>query len=74
MAHPRQNTGEDQTVSGIILPFMGLVGGFYEPSGVAVDGSGEVFVAVSGNNAVKEMVAVNGSVPASPSIPSFWKA
>jgi hypothetical protein len=35
---------------------------------VAVDASGNVFVADSGNNAVKELVAVNGSIPTSPTI------
>ena len=42
-----------------------LGSGFSLPSGVAVDGSGNVFVADSVNSAVKEIVAVNGSIPAS---------
>jgi sugar lactone lactonase YvrE/ribosomal protein S11 len=41
---------------------------FSYPGGVAVDGSGNVFVADEGNNAVKEILAVNGSIPASPTI------
>src|SRR5580698_1756201 len=40
-------------------------GNFSEPFGVAVDGSGNVFVADTGNNLVKEIVSVNGSIPAS---------
>ena len=35
---------------------------------MAVDGSGNVYVADTGNNAVKELLAVNGSIPASPTI------
>jgi DNA-binding beta-propeller fold protein YncE len=35
---------------------------------VAVDGSGNVYVAHTGNNVVKEILAVNGSIPASPTI------
>ena len=45
-----------------------LGSGFNDPTGVAVDGSGNVFVADYGNNAVKEIVAVNGVIPASPTI------
>jgi sugar lactone lactonase YvrE len=45
-----------------------LGSGFNTPHGVAVDGSGNVYVADSGNGAVKEMVAVGGSIPASPTI------
>ncbi len=41
-----------------------LGSGFSFPEGAAVDGSGNVFVADSGNNAVKEIVAVNGVIPA----------
>ena len=45
-----------------------LGSGFSGPSGVAVDGSGNVYVADTGNGMVKEMVAVGGSIPASPTI------
>ena len=45
-----------------------LGSGFNEPTGVAVDAHGDVFVADSLNNAVKEIVAVNGSIPANPTI------
>lgn len=38
------------------------------PHAVAVDASGNVFVADTGDNAVKEILAVNGSIPISPSI------
>jgi hypothetical protein len=39
--------------------------GFHVPTGVAVDASGDVFVADYNNNAVKKIVAVNGVVSAS---------
>ena len=45
-----------------------LGSGFNSPVGVAVDGSGDLYVADYGNNAVKEILAVNGSIPASPTI------
>ena len=45
-----------------------LGSGFTYPNGVAVDGSGDVFVAVSFNNAVKEIVAVNGVVSSSSTV------
>jgi predicted outer membrane repeat protein len=41
---------------------------FSSPYGLAADGSGNVYVADSGTNSVKEIVAVNGSIPASPTI------
>jgi NHL repeat len=45
-----------------------LGSGFNEPVGVAVDRSGNVFVADTVNSLVKEIVAVNGSIPPSPTI------
>ena len=48
-----------------------LGSGFSSPYGIAVDGRGNVFVADSGNNEVKEILAVNGSIPASPTILSL---
>jgi YVTN family beta-propeller protein len=42
--------------------------GFPAPDGVAVDGSGNVYIADYGNGTVYEMLAVNGSIPASPTI------
>ena len=48
--------------------FRTLGSGFNLLVGVAVDLSGDVFVSDFGNNAVKELVAVNGVVPASPTI------
>src|SRR5258708_6558242 len=45
-----------------------LGSGFSYPTGVAVDASGDVFVADTSNSAVKEMVAVGGSIPASRTI------
>jgi sugar lactone lactonase YvrE len=45
-----------------------LGSGFDSPNGVAVDGSGDIYVADTFHSAVKEIVAVNGSIPASPTI------
>lgn len=45
-----------------------LGSGFNGPSGVAVDKRGDVFVADNKNNAVKEMVAVDGGIPKNPVI------
>ncbi len=42
--------------------------GFASPSGVAIDGSGDVFIVDSGNNAVKEIVAVAGKVSSSSTV------
>jgi sugar lactone lactonase YvrE len=39
-----------------------LPSGFYFPNGMAVDGNGDVFVADTAHNSVKEIVAVNGAV------------
>jgi hypothetical protein len=41
--------------------------GFSSPVGVAVDGAGDLFVADAGTGAVTEVLAVNGSIPPSPS-------
>ena len=45
-----------------------LGSGFFGPAGVAVDGSGNVFVADTSRGAVYEMLAVNGVIPANPTI------
>jgi sugar lactone lactonase YvrE len=45
-----------------------LASGFNDPSGVAVDVSGNVLFTDSANNALKELVAVNSSIPTSPTI------
>ena len=45
-----------------------LASGFDGLFGIAVDGHGNVFVADSGDNAVKVILAVDGSIPASPQI------
>jgi hypothetical protein len=50
-----------------------LGSGFSSPTDVKVDAAGDLFVADSGNNAVKEIVAVNGSIPANPPLTS-WAA
>ncbi len=45
-----------------------VVTGFYAPSGVAEDGFGDLYVADTGQNLVKEVVAVNGVIPPNPTI------
>jgi sugar lactone lactonase YvrE len=45
-----------------------LGSGFSAPNGVAVDANGNVYFADYGHSAVKEIMAVNGSIPASPVI------
>jgi sugar lactone lactonase YvrE len=45
-----------------------LGSGFSTPTGVTVDGKGNVYVADNGNSKVKEIVAVNGAIPSSPVI------
>jgi secreted PhoX family phosphatase len=45
-----------------------LGSGFSYPEGVAVDAAGDVFVADADNSQVKEILAVNGSIPANPTI------
>ena len=45
-------------------PTINAIGGGYDiPFGVAVDGAGNVFVADTFNNAVEEVLAVNGVIP-----------
>jgi hypothetical protein len=45
-----------------------LGSGFYGPNVVAVDAAGDVFVADTDHSLVKEIMAVNGSIPANPTI------
>ncbi len=45
-----------------------LGSGFDEPYSMAVDAAGNVYVADFENSAVKEIVAVSGSIPASPTV------
>ena len=59
---------ELQAVNGSIPPSPNETvfdGNFNNPTGVAVDASGNVYVADTGNNAIKEIVAINGSVSTS---------
>ena len=60
--------------SGLAMPstvFPPLGGGFSSPGGVAVDASGNVFVADSGNNAVKEIFAAGGWTTVTPRASGF---
>jgi sugar lactone lactonase YvrE len=51
-----------------------VAGGFKSPHGVAVDKSGNIFVADTGNNAIEEVLAVNGKIPANPTIKALSRA
>jgi sugar lactone lactonase YvrE len=48
--------------------------GFYEPFGVAVDSSGNLYVADADTFTIYEILAVNGTIAASPTIRSLAKA
>ena len=52
------------TITTFILP----ESEFSNPAGIAIDASGNVFVADAGNNAVKEILADRGSIPLIPDI------
>jgi len=55
------STAQGQTAHlGVAINAVGS--GFSAPYGAAVDASGDVFVADTNDNAVKEIVAVNGAV------------
>jgi sugar lactone lactonase YvrE len=53
-------SGQAVTFSGQLISFGS---GLDYPQGLAVDAKGDVFVADSANDAVKEIVAVNGAIP-----------
>src|SRR6202040_2736993 len=55
-----QGTGEGPQVNFLPGVQSTLGSGFSSPHGVSVDGSGNVFVADYGNNAVKEILAAGG--------------
>jgi hypothetical protein len=65
-------TGVGPAIAFTPAPQTALGSGFNDPNGVAVDAGGNVFVAEFGSyaapGAVKEILAVNGSVPANPTI------
>jgi sugar lactone lactonase YvrE len=48
--------------------------GFYEPFGVAVDSSGNLYVADADTFTIYEILAVNGTIPVSPTIRSLARA
>ena len=48
-----------------------LASGFNTPEGVAVDRSGNVYVSAANGNILQELLAVDGSIPASPTIISL---
>jgi sugar lactone lactonase YvrE len=52
----------------VSLPVNMLGAGFKSPGGVTMDGYGNIYVADTGNNSIKEIVAVNGVIPANPTI------
>lgn len=54
---PAGCTSADYTASSCTVMMLGGEGTFNHPSGVAVDGSGNIYVADSNNQAVKEMAA-----------------
>jgi streptogramin lyase len=47
--------------------------GFYEPEGVAVDQYGNLFVADADTLAISEILAVNGSIPANPTVRILYR-
>ncbi|MGB8907430.1 MAG: NHL repeat-containing protein [Candidatus Cybelea sp.] len=65
---PGSNAVYEILWAGGFTQILSLGSGFHQPTGVAVDGNGDVFVADYGNNAVKEMLAVNGGIPKNPVI------
>jgi len=65
---PLQGTGVGPQVNFLPGTQSMLGSGFNNPWGIAVDGAGNAYVADTNNNAVKEIFAVNGSIPPSPSI------
>ncbi len=60
-------TGVGPVIAFSPSPQLILSGGLDQPQGVAVDAKGDIFIGDTGNNLVKEIPAVNGSIPASPS-------
>jgi sugar lactone lactonase YvrE len=65
---PISGTGTGPMVTFSPPPESTVSSGFSTAVGVAVDGSGDVFVADQGNSAVKEIVAVNGVVSSSSTV------
>jgi sugar lactone lactonase YvrE len=65
---PAMLTAQTQPVTFAGTTPESLGSGFNSPTGVAVDATGNIFVADNTNNAVKEIIAVNGGIPANPTI------
>ena len=63
-----QGTGIGPQIAFLPGALSTLGSGLNNPIGIAVDGSGNIYVADTFNNAVKEIQAVNGSIPVSPTI------
>ena len=63
-----KGTGGGPQVNFLPASQSALGGGYYNPMGVAVDGSGDIYVADESNGEVKEILAVNGRIHASPTI------
>jgi len=61
-----QGTGQGPQINFLPVAQTTLNSGYYDPQRVAVDGNGNVYIADTGNNAIKEILAVNGSIPPSP--------
>ncbi|HEY2476090.1 MAG TPA: beta-propeller fold lactonase family protein [Candidatus Cybelea sp.] len=65
------NVYEIKAIAGVIpsVPIATKLGSGYDsPMGIAVDSKGDVYVADDGNGVVKELVAVDGAIPAMPAV------
>lgn len=62
-------TAQSVSFSGSMLPLPGT-SAFIHPQGVALDSSGDLYVADSGNNAVRELTLVDGVYQAPVSLPA----
>ena len=58
---PKDNAALSPSVPGDIYTIAGTDGSLYAPDGVAVDSAGNIYIADSGNNRVREIAAVTGT-------------